>query len=160
MSEHWTNHTVAEELLSIVPILGRHLALYQQSAGEEEATMMQIKTLAHLIERPATVSDLARIRRVSLQSASVHIQNLVERGWVVRLPDPTDRRRFLLEVTPAGLVRAQEAKSELVEHLAGILNGLTPEEITAAQVFIPALKRSISKLTEHDAHAELHNAGE
>ncbi len=159
MSEHWTFHTVAEELLSIIPNLGRLIAQYVQCTGEEEATLVQVGTLFHLIEQPTTVSDLAKKRKVSLQSASVHVQSLVERGWVVRLPDSADRRRSLLEVTPQGLVSAQAAKCELTEHLAGVLDGLTPEEIAAAQVFIPALKRTISELTGFDANFELHSTG-
>ncbi len=159
MSETWTFHMVAEELLNVIPNLGRLMAHCAQTTGEEEATLMQVRTLFHLLDRPATVSDLAKKRKVSLQSASVHIQNLVERGWVVRLADPTDRRRSLLEVTDQGLARAQAAQGEIIEHIAGILDGLTPEELSAAQVFITALKRITTKAIGVDASSSPHNTG-
>jgi DNA-binding MarR family transcriptional regulator len=102
---------------------------------------MQGRVLSFLIENRLTVSDLAKKRRVSLQSASTLVQGLVERGWVTRAPDPDDRRRSLLEVTPEGLAHARLAKEQLLRYLTTFLGGLEPEEIAAGQVFLPALRR-------------------
>lgn len=159
MSDHWTFHKVAEELLRIIPNLGRFMEQYVQSTGAEDATMMQVGTLFHLLEHPATVSDLAKRRKVSLQSASVHVQSLVERGWVVRLPDPHDRRRSLLQATPQGVARAEAAKAEMVDYMSEVLRGLTAEEIAAAQVFLPALKRIVLEHGGSRVMLEPHNKG-
>ncbi|MBN1563765.1 MAG: MarR family transcriptional regulator [Anaerolineae bacterium] len=94
-----------------------------------------------MIKHPLTVSKLAQTRRVSLQAASALVQGLVERGWVTRTPDPNDRRQALLEVTPEGLARAEFAKGQMVSYLVGSLDGLEPEEIAAASIFLPAVKR-------------------
>ncbi len=119
---------------------------------------MQIRALSFLIENQLTVSDLAKKRRVSLQSASTLVQGLVERGWVTRAPDPNDRRRSLLEVTPEGLARAQLAKEYLVSRLAAFLSGLRSDDVAAAQVFLPALKRILHEYETADNapdHTEL-----
>lgn len=154
MGEGWTLNTVAEELLRFTNDLRRFMAQHIQSVESEvdETTLIQVGTLMRLIEQPATVSELAKERKVSLQSVSVHIQSLVERGWVVRQPDPNDRRRSLLEVTPAGMASAQAVQRHLKQGLTCALDGLTEEEIAAAQVFLPALRRVI--MGQSDTHAE------
>jgi DNA-binding MarR family transcriptional regulator len=158
MSEHWTIHQVAEELLNTFPRLGRLIEQYVQSVSKEESTLMQMGTLFFLIEQPATVSELAKKRKVSLQSTSVHVQSLVERGWVVRVPDETDRRRSLLEITPEGLAHAQTAKFKLNEYMADVLGGLTVEEFAAAQIFIPALRRIVSEQASFNVDSEQERA--
>jgi len=40
-----------------------------------------------------------------------------------------------------------------------VLDGLTPEELAAAQVFIPAPKRTISEQTRFDADCGPHHTG-
>ncbi|HEX2906679.1 MAG TPA: MarR family transcriptional regulator [Phototrophicaceae bacterium] len=124
-----------------MPNLGRLIALMAREAGEEETTMMQISVLFHLENNPITTSDLAKKRRVSLQAASALVQNMVERGWIIRMPDPHDRRQWLLQITPEGLARAQGAKTQAANYLAGLLEALSAEEIQAAQIFLPALYR-------------------
>ena len=64
-----------------------------RAAAGEDTTMPQFRVLAQLSEAPRTLSALAKGRRVSLQSMSVLVQSLVERGWIERLPDPSDRRQ-------------------------------------------------------------------
>lgn len=119
--------------------------------GEDEATFMQISVLMHLREHPITTSELAKRRKVSLQSASVLIQGLVERGWIVRTPDPTDRRQSLLEVTPEGQERAQLAQELITDTIAEVLDELTPEELEGASTFLPGLRRAVTARMIPDA---------
>jgi len=150
MSSPWTTYSLAEELLRIIPLMGRVMDRFIRELGEEETTIMQVRALFHIMENAATASDLAKKRRVSLQAASNLVQGLVERGWVVRSVDPNDRRQFLLEVTPEGLTRAQTAREQLTAYLAGFLNELSAEEIAAAQVFLPSLHRLLMGQMETD----------
>jgi DNA-binding MarR family transcriptional regulator len=145
MGVPWTTYALAGELLDVMPLLGRTLAHHARTIDEEKATLMQVRALFFLIEHPLTASKLAKKRGVSLQAASTLVQGLVERGWVIRVPDPHDRRQSLLEVTPEGLARAQLAKDQMVSHLAGSLDGLETEELAAARVFLPALKGVLMK---------------
>jgi DNA-binding MarR family transcriptional regulator len=141
MDHLWTPYTLAEELLKILPNFGRLVASSMREEGEEEATLMQVSVLFQIKEHPITASELAKRRNVSPQSASVLLQSMVERGWLVRIPDPNDRRQSLLQITPEGLARAQAAKDQIASRLARFLVDLTSEEIAAAQVFLPALQR-------------------
>jgi DNA-binding MarR family transcriptional regulator len=144
MQDEWTPYVAAKSLMEIFPGLGRLMAAWMSASGEEEATMMQIGVLMHLKEQPITTSDLAKRRKVSMQSASVLVQGLVEKGWLTRIPDSNDRRRSLLQVTPEGLTRAKALQEQLATMVAEVLAQLTPDELTAASVFLPALRRVVA----------------
>lgn len=144
-------HTVAAELLDVMPQLKHMMDQFARSVDPELSTLMQVRVLLFLAHHPQTVSTLAKRRGVSLQAASTLVQGLVERGWVVRVPDPDDRRQARLEVTPEGMVRAQLARDQMTGFVAGFLAAFEPDELDAAQVFFRALKRA---LAEHPHFAD------
>lgn len=154
MGNMWSVHTLAEELMRIFPNLGKQIAAHLREAGEEETTMMQVSVLHQLRENQFTASELAKRRRVSLQSASVLVQGMVERGWIVRIPDPSDRRQFLLQTTPEGLAKAEATRNQIINYLTSYLEDLSVDEIAAAQIFLPALSRI---LTQHMATDKTEN---
>jgi DNA-binding MarR family transcriptional regulator len=154
MTDQWTSYETAKALLESFPLIGRIMAVRMRESGEDEATFMQIRVLMHLREQPITASALAKLRKVSLQSASVLVQGLVERGWLVRIPDPNDRRQWILEVTPEGLQYAQAAEERLTTIVAEILGDLTPEELAGAAVFLPGLRRAFTAHMIPDAVSE------
>ncbi|QPC84016.1 MarR family transcriptional regulator [Phototrophicus methaneseepsis] len=155
MAETWDSHEVARHMLALFPKFRRAMTHHNQVVNdasiEEDTTLMQGFTLIQLIDEPMTVSDLARKRHVSLQAASTLVQVLVERGWIERVRKPDDRRQYLLQATDEGLARAEEMKQNLLEHTAKYFQGLTKEEIAAAQVFLPALERIIEERVVEDA---------
>ena len=146
MDNRWSVHTLAEELMQLFPNLGRNIHAHLRDTNEEETTMMQVSVLYQIQERSITASELAKRRRVSLQSASVLVQGLVEKGWIIRTPDPKDRRQFLLQITPEGLAKAESTRNQIVTYMASFLVELSDEEASAAQIFLPALSRI---LTQH-----------
>jgi DNA-binding MarR family transcriptional regulator len=147
MDNRWSTYTLAEELLRLMPNMGRLMAVFMRESGEEETSLMQVAVLMRLQDHPLTNSELAKSRRVSPQAASTLIQNMVERGWVVRTPDPNDRRQVLLQITPEGAEHARAAREQVARYLAGFLNDLTEDEIAAAQTFLPALSRIVTQHT-------------
>ncbi len=57
----------------------------------------------HLLESGfSSQADLARIAQVEAQTMSRTVDRLEREGLVTREPDPSDRRRHLLSITPAG----------------------------------------------------------
>jgi DNA-binding MarR family transcriptional regulator len=144
MGKTWSVRTLSEELMKIFPNMGRHVNAFLRESGEEETTLMQVSVLHQIKERSMTTSDIAKKRRVSLQSASVLVQGMVEKGWIVREPDPNDRRQFLLQITPEGMEKAEATRNQIVNYLAGFMEDLSPEEIAAGQVFLPALNRILT----------------
>ena len=67
----------------------------------------RVKALMWLTEGPLSLSELAEAVRVDAPYATLIVDNLEERGLVERRPDPADRRRKLVALTPEGKEAAQ-----------------------------------------------------
>lgn len=154
--EVWTPVSVAQMFIEVMPKIGRILALKMREAGDDEMTIMQVGVLFQLGHERLTASDLAKRRKVSLQSMSVQIQALVEKGWVVRVPNPDDRRQYILQVTPEGNQRMLSAHQQMTQTLATLLADLAPPELAAAQVLFPALNRLVSQAMGEDCPPDRH----
>jgi DNA-binding MarR family transcriptional regulator len=98
---------------------------------------------------PSSTSDLAAAERMRPQSMAQTVRDLEETGLVSRRPDPSDRRRAIVELTDAGRdeLRATRARREswlaqalereldahdreLLRQALALLRRLTDEETT------------------------------
>jgi DNA-binding MarR family transcriptional regulator len=115
---------IAREVLTLVPLLNRLIA----HELRDEATLVQMRVLSLLSDAPLTLSALAKKRHVSLQAASEHVQGLVDRGWVVRVPDEKDRRQYVLHATEEGCRQLEQARQLVINRLLPALDHLSPEQ--------------------------------
>ena len=143
--ETWTPEDTTRELLAVLPLLNRIVVAEVRREAGEDTTMPQFRVLAHLVDGPLTLSVLAKRRRVSLQSMSELMQVLVERGWIARAPDPSDRRQHLLQLTERGRAHYQRAQAMAIRQLAPLLAALSADEMAAVQIAIPALRRVLAQ---------------
>ncbi|MDN3353398.1 MarR family transcriptional regulator [Actinomadura sp. DC4] len=105
-------HRLLAETLSGVDARGHHFALL---AALEEFGPGSQAALSHAcgIDRSDTVAML---------------NELAEQGLVVREPDPGDRRRNIISITPAGRSRLEQLDAVLAEVQAELLAPLSPRE--------------------------------
>jgi DNA-binding MarR family transcriptional regulator len=134
----------ARRILAILPLLNRLMVAELRRDVGDDTTMPQFRVLGYLEKEPYTLSDIARLRHVSLQSAGELVQILVERGWIVRTPDPDDRRKNLLSLTEAGRERYHQARKSMLTRLLPLMENLNPDEMAAVQVALQALHRVLS----------------
>lgn len=76
----------------------------------------------------STAAELAARERVSAPSMSRTVNELVDRGFVAREADATDRRRQLLTVTPGGREALAAARRERDEWMTTRLGALSPAD--------------------------------
>ena len=79
-------------------------------------------------QSPCSLSDIADALKITLPSASVLVNTLVEKGVVIRKPDPEDRRRVVLEVEPEAEKLVKELKSKAAKVFQKIVDGIGEEE--------------------------------
>ena len=74
------------------------------------------------------VSDLAAAERVRPQSMAQTVADLETAGMVTRRPDPHDRRRALVELTPDGIATLHADRREREGWLAAMIAELSAED--------------------------------
>jgi DNA-binding MarR family transcriptional regulator len=132
------------ELLALLPLLNRIVAAEARRELGEETTMPQFRALGLLGEAPMTLSALAKKRRVSLQSMGELAQALVARGWIMRTPDPTDRRQQMLHLTGEGRLHYERAQEHMLRRLIPLVGRLHAQELAAVRTALPALQRVLA----------------
>ena len=99
---------------------------YADALAEWHVTPSQSRALRVLATREDGMrpSGLAEELRIAPRSATEVADALVERGWVQRAPDPTDRRATTLTLTAAGLdlvARIDDVRREASERVLDVL---------------------------------------
>lgn len=141
---------IARELLMIVPRLNRIIARDLRAEFGDDTTIVRMRVLGELAEAPLTLSALARKREVSLQAASEHVQDLVARGWVLRTPDPHDRRQAMLSLTDDGLRQLEQVREHISRQFTPFIDKFSTAEAEDVHIALVALRRV---LFDADAYA-------
>jgi DNA-binding MarR family transcriptional regulator len=95
-------------------------------------------------------SDLAQALLLSTGTMTNRIDRLEGAGWVVRLPDPEDRRGILVQLTDVGLHTVNAAMDSLLGTERELLSGLGSEE---REVLAGLLRRVVLALDERGTEA-------
>jgi len=85
------------------------------------------------------VRELAALEGVSPAAISGHVRRLEKAGLVERIPDPDDRRRQALVVSPKGIDLLRTVKRRRTAWLAKRLKTLSPEELEAVDNAVDVL---------------------
>lgn len=101
----------------------------------------RIRILMRLSRRPMTVKQIAEAATVDAPAATVAVNDLEDRGLVVRQVDPTNRRCKLVSLTAAGrqtVAAIDSVHDPAPEALAALSDG----ELTALRALLDKLDRS------------------
>lgn len=116
----------------------RHAAIFAAS-GMDDLTPTQWAALAKLREH-GTCSQNLLGRHIAMDAATVKgvVQRLIRRGYVETDPDPTDARRVVLKLSPAG----EAAYRRLAETAFGITaETLSPLTAGERETLVELLKK-------------------
>jgi DNA-binding MarR family transcriptional regulator len=124
--------------------IGPHLARRQEAVfGRFGLNRGEVGALSALriAGPPHRLSPTRLARGLMLSSAGItsRIDRLERRGFVVRLPDPNDRRGVLIELTPAGLEAVDAAVDGLAASDRQLLERLEPDEVAQLEVLLRKL---------------------
>lgn len=92
-------------------------------------TFPQVRAMAFLkLRGPAALRDVADYQGLTPSAISQVIDALVDRGLVRRREDPDDRRRVLLDLTPAGRQATEAAQRAFVGVIARAFRGISDKD--------------------------------
>ena|SRR5947209_3237953 len=92
-------------------------------------------------------STLVRTLMLDAPRVSRIVDGFTASGYVAREPDPVDRRRFRLRLTPLGADALARGRAELSAAMDDLLEGLTDEERSGLKQAVPGLRRVLSQRT-------------
>lgn len=138
--------TPAAAILSSLSELGRAVAHRLANSDIEGGTLFLLRLLNRL--GPARVTELAAQSRLDTSTVSRHVQNLERRGYVVRTPDPDDRRAHRLALSPEGRCAMEEMTQASLQTLEALLADWPSEDV---EQFSRYMSRLVHDLQAPDA---------
>lgn len=92
----------------------------------------RVRVLRRLAGRPMTATEIARAASMDAPATTVAVNDLQDRGLVVRAADPTNRRSKLISLTEAGRTLV-DSISRLDDPAPGPISNLTTAELRTLQ---------------------------
>ena len=99
--------------------LGRVVRRLRAEPGPPVALLTVLGRLDR--DGPASISDLAAAERMRPQSMAQTVHELETAGLVTRLPDAADKRRWFVQLTPAGQTKLQATRAAREDWLSDTL---------------------------------------
>lgn len=125
--ERRTGHLdeVAEALPKRVVALSR---LFLRRTGTD-ISRTEVSVMSAISDGPRRITELACFTGVTQPAISLLVNRLQERGWVVREPDPADRRAVRVALTSAGAETFARLQAEYRALMHEEMASLSDDEI-------------------------------
>ena len=143
---------------TIIAAAGDLRALYDNRFGEIDLNLNLASLLCYLGDfGPVSQTRAADHLRQGRAVTGTHIDRLESSGLLERLPDPDDRRVWLVQLTDAGRQAASEATAIDVVIREELRAGISREERQALANVIVRLQQNIAS-AQQGTHGGDHNA--
>ncbi|HTU84551.1 MAG TPA: MarR family transcriptional regulator [Solirubrobacteraceae bacterium] len=106
----------------------------------------EVGVLRNLRGGPRRITELAADEHVTQPAITLLVNRLAERGWVERVPDPTDRRAVLVSLTAAGEEAFERLRAEYRALLHEEMAALEDEEVDTLAAAVAVLDKLIGRL--------------
>ncbi len=140
---------LAERLLRVMPRFQQWAAATLRASRAEGDPSFRQLAMLYLIQSgtasPAMLADQLGISRAVVTGL---LDRMEERGLVRREPDPSDRRRLRIAITPAGVDAGRRLGREVAGVLAMQLAREAPADLDALAAALPMLERTVDALRE------------
>ena len=107
----------------------------------------EVGVLRNLREGPRRITELATEERVTQPAITLLVNRLEERGWVKRVPDPSDGRAVLVSLTPVGEDVFERLRAEYRALLHDEMAMLDDTEVEALAAAVQIMDRLIARLS-------------
>ena len=106
----------------------RYMAKTGTGNAFSEFSFAQMRPLRIVKTRgPLSITELAELMNVSAPSASTMVDRLVEKGTLIRKPDPADRRKVIVTASPDMVAISEQIEKEIFQSFVDLVEKLGPE---------------------------------
>ena len=145
-----TGESVAAQLLETVPLVMKVIRRHVTRHRPADLSLPQFRALAYLrCHAGASLCEVADFLGLSPSSTSKIIDGLLERALVSRQTDAIDRRRALLNLTPAGDTIYDTVCQSTRAYLDEVLIDLTPDARQTILTAIRILQETFRAYADH-----------
>ncbi|GGV49106.1 MarR family winged helix-turn-helix transcriptional regulator [Streptomyces longisporoflavus] len=88
------------------------------------------------------MSRLAELLAVDMSVTSRHVAHVAEKEWILREPDPADKRSRILRLTPAGQTKVNELSELSIRTLTHYLHDWSDDEVVQLSTLLARLRDS------------------
>lgn len=136
------SESTAAEVARLYLALGRLTRAMRRDSSEAQVGHGALSALATLInDGPQRAGTLAETEAVSAPAMTRILNSLEELGYVVRRPDPDDRRATVVAVTARGRSLVTSGRAVRLRALEERLTALTDDQWAALLDALPALEK-------------------
>ncbi|WP_326758984.1 MarR family transcriptional regulator [Streptomyces phaeochromogenes] len=138
-------------VMQLMPQIARGLRRSQDLAAPQTLTPLgprHVAALGQLREEPLTVGALASRLGLTLSTVSGVLADLDRAGFVTRTSDAGDRRRTIVQISPAKAAEIEQWLDGAAQPMSRVLDQLAPDE---QAVFLKAMGMLAAELRTHDA---------
>ena len=107
----------------------------------------EVGVLRTLNDGPRRITELAAEERVTQPAITLLVNRLEERGWVKRIPDPSDGRAVLVSLTPKGEETFAQLRAEYRALLHEEMATLDDGEVETLAAAVEILDKLIARLS-------------
>ena len=107
----------------------------------------EVGVMRTLRDGPRRITELATEERVTQPAITLLVNRLEERGWVKRVPDPSDGRAVLVSLTPVGEEVFEQLRAEYRALLHEEMATLDDSEVETLAAAVEILDRLIERLS-------------
>ncbi len=139
----------ARQVLEVVPMVMHAIRTEMRGHRDSDLSVPQFRVLIYLNRHAgASLSDIAEHMGLTLPSLSKMMDGLVTRRLVTRQPDPRDRRRITLSLTPSGETAMQAAYAGTQAQLGRRLAALSPADCLKVTESMAALREIFGSIRD------------
>ena len=133
---------VAQAMSDLIRVMKAHKSVHGTGvAGVDPAAAGLLLTIG---ARQVRVSELAQCMVTDVSTVSRQVSNLAEAGLVDKVPDPSDRRVAIVELTDDGRRAAEALRSVRLDWFARLFTDWSDSDIQQLELFLRRLVKSVS----------------
>jgi len=140
---------LADDMFQTIPVLYRWI-LRPDATGMSPYTPMIAVLVVVRKHGPIAMSAIAQALSYSKQNLTKIVDQLVEEGYVERLPDPADRRVLRVSLTEKGKAFMADRRVRMKNRLVEDLSHLSDEELEHILETFERVKAALPKMLPRD----------